>query len=68
MTLTGTKTPRHFQLNTNCRLLRESWERSYTTAVLFEHGGYDYYDFYNSFTGEGFSLLINLAEGGTMPG
>merc|ERR1712183_505553 len=45
-----------------------SWETSYTTAVLFEHGGYDYYDFYNSFNGEGFSLLINLAEGGTMPG
>ena len=49
-------------------LYRESWETSYTTKVLFEHGGYDYYDFYNSFNGEGFSLLINLAEGGTMPG
>ena len=30
--------------------------------------GYDYYDFLNSFNGEGFSLLINLAEGGNFPG
>ena len=28
----------------------------------------DYYDFFNSFNGEGFSLLINLAEGGVFPG
>jgi len=49
-------------------LSSESWETSYTTKVLFQSGNYDYYDFYNSFNGEGFSLLINLAEGGTMPG
>ena len=36
--------------------------------MLYEHGNNDYYDFYNSFNGEGFSLLINLAEGGVMPG
>ena len=32
------------------------------TQVLFEHGDYDYYDFFNSFNGEGFSLLINMAQ------
>ena len=31
-------------------------------------GNSDYWDFLGSFTGEGFSLLINLAEGGVMPG
>ena len=28
----------------------------------------DYYDFIKSFNGEGFSLLINLAEGGEFTG
>jgi len=46
----------------------QSWETHYTTKVLFEWDNSDYYDFFNSFNGEGFSLLINLAEGGTMPG
>ena len=32
------------------------------SQVLFEHGDYDYYDFFNSFNGEGFSLLINMAQ------
>jgi len=49
-------------------LSSESWETHYTTKVLFEWDNSDYYDFFNSFNGEGFSLLINLAEGGTMPG
>ena len=40
----------------------------HTTKVLYEHGDNDYYDFYNSFTGEGFSLLLNMAQGGVMPG
>ena len=40
----------------------------HTTKVLYEHGNNDYYDFYNSFTGEGFSLLLNMAQGGVMPG
>lgn len=46
----------------------QSWVSHHTTKVLFEHGNNDYYDFYDSFNGEGFSLLLNLAEGGAMPG
>jgi len=46
----------------------QSWHSEHTTKVLFEHGDYDYYDFFNSFNGEGFSLLINMAQGGVMPG
>jgi len=46
----------------------QSWESQHTTKVLFENGNNDYWDFFNSFNGEGFSLLINLAEGGVMPG
>ena len=49
-------------------LSSQNWESHHTTKVLFEHGNNDYYDFFNSFNGEGFSLLINLAEGGVMPG
>jgi len=46
----------------------QSWQNEHTTKVLLKNGNNDYYDFYNSFNGEGFSLLINLAEGGAMPG
>ena len=46
----------------------QTWESSHTTLSLFRNGNYDYYDFLNSFNGEGFSLLINLAEGGNFPG
>ena len=46
----------------------QTWVSRHTTKSLFKHGGYDYYDFLNSFNGEGFSLLINLAEGGDFPG
>ena len=44
-----------------------SWKSDHTTKVLSKYGNNDYYDFYNSFNGEGFSLLINLAEGGDWP-
>ena len=30
--------------------------------------GQDFHEFYNTFTGTGFFLIINLAEGGTFPG
>ena len=43
------------------------WKSDHTTKVLTKYGNNDYDDFYNSFNGEGFSLLINLAEGGDWP-
>merc|ERR1719232_33195 len=46
----------------------QSWQSYHTTLVLLKNGNNDYYDFLNSFNGEGFSLLINLAEGGVFPG
>ena len=49
-------------------LQSQNWKSEHSTLVLFESGNNDYYDFYNSFNGEGFSLLINLAEGGAFPG
>merc|ERR1719450_57178 len=45
-----------------------SWVSDNTTKSLMRNGSNDYYDFYDSFNGEGFSLLINLAEGGAVPG
>ena len=36
--------------------------------MLYRDGNNDYWDFYNSFDGEGFSLLLNMAQGGVMPG
>ena len=45
-----------------------AWKEDHTTLSLFKNGNNDYYDFFNSFNGEGFSLLINLAEGGVFPG
>ena len=45
----------------------QTWVSKHTTKSLFKHGKNDYYDFYNSFNGEGFYLLINLAEGGMYP-
>ena len=42
----------------------QNWKSEHSTLVL----GADYWDFYNSFNGEGFSVLINLAEGGNFPG
>ena len=44
-----------------------SWRSDHTTKVLFKNGNNDYNDFYNSFNEEGFSLIINLAEGGDWP-
>ena len=46
----------------------QAWKSQHTTLVLYDNGGMDYYEFFNSFNGEGFSLLINLAEGGVWPG
>lgn len=43
------------------------WVSDHTTKVLKKNANNDYSDFYDSFNGEGFSLLINLAEGGGMP-
>jgi len=45
----------------------QQWKKAHTTLSLFKEGNNDYYDFYNSLNGEGFSLLINLAEGGVFP-
>ena len=45
-----------------------SWKSDHTTRILTKFlNGDDYYDIYDSFNGEGFSLLINLAEGGNWP-
>jgi len=46
----------------------QSWISDHTTKVLKKNQNHDYDDFFDSFNGEGFSLLINLAEGGAMPG
>ena len=45
----------------------QSWVSDHTTKSLMKNGDNDYNDFYDSFNGEGFSMLINLAEGGAMP-
>jgi len=45
----------------------QSWMSDHTTKALTRDGNNDYMDFWDSFNGEGFSLLINLAEGGAMP-
>jgi len=41
----------------------ESWETRNTTLSLLKNEFVDYDEFLNSFTGDGFTLLINLAEG-----
>ena len=46
----------------------QSWTSQHSTLVVQSGHGQDYHEFYDSFMGEGFSLLINLAEGGDMPG
>jgi len=47
----------------------QQWTSQHSTLSLFEFDpSSDYFDFYDSFMGEGFSLLINLAEGGDFPG
>ena len=45
-----------------------SWESRHTTLSIFDNDKMDYYDFIKSFNGDGFSLLINLAEGGDFTG
>lgn len=44
-----------------------SWKEDHTTKVLFSNGNNDYWDFLKSFNEEGFSLIINLAQGGNFP-
>ena len=48
----------------------KNWRSDHSTFILWEgdSDSNDYYDFYNAFTGDGFSLVINLAEGGAFPG
>ena len=48
----------------------QSWQEQHSTLVLREEdaASNDYFDFYDSFLGEGFYVLLNLAEGGTFPG
>eukprot|EP00091_Calanus_sinicus_P011868 TRINITY_DN2677_c0_g1_i8.p1 TRINITY_DN2677_c0_g1~~TRINITY_DN2677_c0_g1_i8.p1 ORF type:complete len:305 (+),score=61.65 TRINITY_DN2677_c0_g1_i8:62-976(+) len=46
----------------------QSWTSQHSTLVVQSGHGQDYHEFYDSFMGEGFSLIINLAEGGDMPG
>merc|ERR1712055_1070165 len=45
-----------------------SRKKEHHTLVVQSGHGQDYHEFYDSFMGEGFSLIINLAEGGDMPG
>ena len=45
-----------------------TWLSENTTMTLQEGGGNDYNDFYETFMSDGFSLTINLGEGGAMPG
>jgi len=44
------------------------WVSHHTTKSLSRYKDKDYNAFYESFTGRGFSLVINLAEGGNWPG
>ena len=44
-----------------------SWKSEHTTQVILRNANHDYYDFYNSFNGAGFFLIINLAQGGEFP-
>ena len=48
----------------------KNWKSDHTQIQLFsgDSESNDYYDFYNAFSGDGFSLVINLAEGGAFPG
>merc|ERR1712061_174471 len=45
----------------------KSWKSHHTTLAIWKNRGMDYSVFYDSFMGEGFSLIINLAEGGVFP-
>merc|ERR1712109_426818 len=47
----------------------QSWVSPPPRTLVIQSGhGQDYHEFYNTFTGTGFFLIINLAEGGDMPG
>lgn len=44
-----------------------SWQGDHTTKVLYSNQNNDYWEFLKSFNEEGFSLIINLAQGGDFP-
>ena len=48
--------------------ISQSWRNENTTKSLIEEADNDYLVFYSSFVTEGFSLIIDLPEGGPMPG
>ena len=48
--------------------ISQSWRKEKTTKSLIEEADNDYLVFYSSFVTEGFSLIIDLTEGGPMPG
>jgi len=49
-------------------IYHHKWVSVHTTKSLYAGVDKDYYGLHKSFTGEGFSLVINLAEGGDWPG
>ena len=49
-------------------IYHHKWVSEHTTKSLYAGVDKDYYGLHKSFTGEGFSLVINLAEGGDWPG
>ena len=48
--------------------ISQSWRNENTTKSLIEEADNDYLVFYSSFVTEGFSLIIDVPEGGPMPG
>merc|ERR1712037_511087 len=47
----------------------QSWVSAPPRTLVIQSGhGQDFHEFYNTFMGTGFFLIINLAEGGDMPG
>jgi len=49
-------------------IYHHKWVSEHTTKSLHAGIDKDYFGLHNQFTGEGFSLVINLAEGGDWPG
>ena len=49
-------------------IYHHKWVSEHTTKSLYAGVDKDYYGLHKSFSGEGFSLVINLAEGGDWPG
>ena len=46
----------------------KSWKHAKTNLTITENNNSDFFVFYNSFAKQGFSLIIDLPEGGVMPG